>query len=63
MCVSLCAGLTYCFAIWSGELRSTFGLSQQQLELIASAANIGGYRRAAATWLQRSACEGHSAWL
>ncbi|KAL4452086.1 hypothetical protein ABPG75_007748 [Micractinium tetrahymenae] len=43
VCVSLCAGLTYCFAIWSGELKSTFGLSQPQLELIASAANIGGY--------------------
>ncbi|KAL4437504.1 hypothetical protein ABPG77_003485 [Micractinium sp. CCAP 211/92] len=43
VCISLCAGLTYCFAIWSGELRSTFGLSQPQLELIASAANIGGY--------------------
>lgn len=51
VCISLCAGLTYCFAIWSGELRSTFGLSQPQLELIASAANIGGYR-----WAAASAC-------
>lgn len=41
--LSLCCGLTYCFAIWGGELRHMYGLRQSQLELIASAANIGGY--------------------
>lgn len=43
LAVSLCCGLTYTFAIWSGVLKNTYNLRQDQLELIASAANAGGY--------------------
>ena len=42
--VALCCGLTYTFAIWCDALKRTYSLSQAQLELIASAANVGGYR-------------------
>ncbi|PSC71180.1 MFS general substrate transporter isoform B [Micractinium conductrix] len=41
--LALCCGLTYTVAIWSAELKSRFGLSQSELQLVASCANIGGY--------------------
>ncbi len=41
--VALCSGLTYVFAIWSGALKATYNLRQDQLELIASFSNAGGY--------------------
>ena len=41
--VALCCGLSYVFSIWSGVLKDAYGLSQGQLELIASSSNAGGY--------------------
>lgn len=41
--IQLSSGLTYCFPLWSESLKKTFGYSQTQLEIIGSAANIGGY--------------------
>jgi hypothetical protein len=41
--VALCAGVTYSFPIWSSVLKDTYALSQEQLQLIASTANVGGY--------------------
>lgn len=41
--VALTCGLTYTFSIWSGCLKAAYGLRQDQLEVIASAANAGGY--------------------
>jgi hypothetical protein len=35
--------LTYTFAIWSDALKGAYNLRQDQLQLIASAANVGGY--------------------
>ena len=42
--VALCCGLPYAFSIWSGALKNAYNLDQQQLELVAAAANVGGYR-------------------
>lgn len=42
--VALCCGLTYAFSIWSGALKNAYNLNQSQLELVAAAANVGGYR-------------------
>lgn len=41
--MALCCGLTYAFPIWSGALKSAYNLRQDQLELIASFSNAGGY--------------------
>ena len=41
---ALSCGLTYCFPLWSGVLKETYQLTQAQLELVGSAANVGGYR-------------------
>lgn len=35
--------LTYTFAIWSGAIKNKYGLDQERLQFIASAANVGGY--------------------
>ena len=42
--VALCCGLTYAFSIWSGALKNAYYLNQAELELVAAAANVGGYR-------------------
>ncbi len=42
--VALCCGLTYAFSIWSGALKTAYDLNQAQLDLVAAAANVGGYR-------------------
>ena len=36
------AGLTYTFAIYSDALKQHFGYSQQQVQGLGSAANVGG---------------------
>lgn len=41
--VALTCGLTYTFSIWSGCLKEAYSLRQDQLEIVASAANFGGY--------------------
>ena len=40
--VALSSGLTYTFSVWSDVIRERYGLSQEQLEGIGSAANLGG---------------------
>lgn len=49
--VALTCGLTYTFSIWSGALKAAYGLRQDQLELIASAANA--VRLVARCWVVR----------
>ena len=39
----MCAGLSYCFSIYSSSLKDQFGLSQTQLEQLGFAVNLGGY--------------------
>ncbi|KAK9836313.1 hypothetical protein WJX81_004629 [Elliptochloris bilobata] len=39
----LSAGLAYCFSLYSDALKTHFGYSQQQIEGVGSACNLGGY--------------------
>jgi hypothetical protein len=41
--VMLCAGLSYSYGIYSGELKERYSLSQLQVAGIGTAGNIGGY--------------------
>ena len=40
--IALSSGLTYTFSVWSDVIRERYGLSQEQLQGIGSAANLGG---------------------
>jgi hypothetical protein len=42
MC-QLAAGLAYCFSLYSAALKERFGYSQEQIEGVGSACNLGGY--------------------
>lgn len=39
----LAAGLAYCFSLYSAALKERFGYSQEQIEGVGSACNLGGY--------------------
>ena len=41
--VMLCAGLSYSYGIYSGELKERYNLDQLQVAGIGTAGNIGGY--------------------
>jgi len=42
--LALSCGLAYAFGIVSGGLKNAYNLNQAQLDLVAAAANVGGYR-------------------
>lgn len=41
--VALSSGVVYCFSIWGADLKEEYGLTQTQLNLVGSAANVGGF--------------------
>ncbi|CAL5228367.1 g11486 [Coccomyxa viridis] len=41
--LQLSAGLGYCFSLYSSQIKEHFGYSQEEIQGIGSAANLGGY--------------------